>query len=67
MHDLTTPHGRHEYALETHQLALELWDYIFPPWRWREWSRRRRVLHKRMRTLWDASPPGTREKLGPRP
>jgi hypothetical protein len=26
-------------AVENHALALSMWDYVFPPWRWRQWSR----------------------------
>jgi hypothetical protein len=39
------------YAQETHRLAEELDHYIFPPWRWRGWYRRRRVVEERLRNL----------------
>lgn len=46
--DWNSPDARLAYAQETHRLALELWDYIFPPWRWPEWFRRRRVIRARI-------------------
>jgi hypothetical protein len=39
------------YAEETGRLAEELQDYIFPPWRWPGWYRRRRVVEERLRIL----------------
>lgn len=39
------------YAEESHRLALELWDYVFPPWRWIGWHRRYRVVCRRVETF----------------
>jgi hypothetical protein len=39
------------YALETHRMARELRNYIFPPWRWPGWYRRRRVIEQRLTNL----------------
>jgi hypothetical protein len=38
-------------AEETRRLAEELDDHVFPPWRWRGWFRRRRVIEERLRNL----------------
>jgi len=32
-------------------MAEELQDYVFPPWRWPGWYRRRRVIEDRLRNL----------------
>ena len=42
------PHG---YAEETNRLAEELQDYIFPPWRWPGFYKRRRVVEARLANL----------------
>lgn len=39
------------YAEETHRMAEELQEYIFPPWRWPGWYRRCRVIEERLRNL----------------
>ena len=39
------------YAEETARMAGELQAYIFPPWRWPGWYRRRRVIEERLRNL----------------
>jgi hypothetical protein len=39
------------YAEETRRLAEELDHYVFPPWRWPAWYRRRRVIEERLRNL----------------
>lgn len=52
------------YAEETGRMAEELQDYIFPPWRWPGWYRRRRVIEERLghlRALEDAIEKSKRE------
>jgi len=39
------------YAEETRRLAAALPEYIFPPWRWPEWYRRRRIVQQRLAYL----------------
>ena len=51
MTPLEVAQARYVYARETHRLALELWDYIFPPWRWPEWNRRAREVRRRSAAL----------------
>lgn len=45
----SSAHERYTFAVETHELALSLYDYIFPPWRWREWHRRYREVKRRVK------------------
>ena len=39
------------YAEETRRMAEELQHHVFPPWRWRGWYRRRRVIEERLSNL----------------
>ena len=39
------------YAEETNRLAEELPHFIFPPWRWPGWYKRRRVIEERLWNL----------------
>jgi hypothetical protein len=44
----------HEYAIESHRMALDLFDLIFPPWRWLKWWRGYREVQRRRRVLDEA-------------
>lgn len=51
MDDITTASSWYEineYARDNHRRALELYDYIFPPWRWLEWWRRAKEVRRRL-------------------
>jgi len=39
------------YAEETGKMIKELNGYLFPPWRWPTWYRRRREIEERLRNL----------------
>lgn len=41
-------HERVKYAEESHRMALDLYDYVFPPWRWARWFRQYREIKRRV-------------------
>lgn len=51
------------YAEHSYAMALDLYDLIFPPWRWRRWWLLRREVKRRNAAL-RAANTRTRTELG---
>jgi hypothetical protein len=49
-----SPRTLYEYAIENHRMANDLYDLIFPPWRWLKWWRAYREVMRRVRVLKEA-------------
>jgi len=41
----------HRLALAAHEKAVELYDYVFPPWRWPRWFRQHREVQAMIRNV----------------
>lgn len=54
---------RVKFAEESDRMAQELFDYVFPPWRWLKWHRLHREIKRRDAAL-RAANARTRQELG---